>query len=710
MRLTGRREAGLLVAITLLAAVLRLWHLDQNLPLVYNIDENARFVPDAATFLTERLGFRELVNPPGMMGVLSLIYHGWFGVQGLSPAEGLAEHPTQAFLIGRLLAAGMGIAAVPLLYVAGRRLVGRTAAMTAAFLLAVSFLAVAYSRLALADGPTVLFIVLGLLAAQWILRDGRWRGYVLAGLAVGLAAGFKYNAGIVLLAPLAAGALRAWDGHRRRTADAAATDPPHATGSDDPDGTARPSATAGEPWRVVLRRTVGLGAVALATFVVANPYLVLDPGELWDAIAYQQRWSTSGRYVGEPMTDGLRFYAWSIGWGVGWATLVVGTVGAALLAWRRWRVAVLLLPMIVAYLIVMGGTDRFFARWVLPLVPVLALTAGFAVAEAARLAGRIAGRRGSQAGGTAAAGAKAGRPGIAAVVVAVVLALALGDQSLRHSFHHAATVGRDDTRTTLRDWMRTNIPAREGVVLESMSPAAWMPTMAGEHQWYSLTRWSIYHTIPAVRRADAAKHPQLRRNAGFSGWSRILFPELIDVFERYGYCWVVTGSYQAGRVARTPDLVPAAVRFYRQLPQRARLVAQIDPFAASTGVREFEDLGASAPDPRSASGRRVDGDRGPDARTGQAFDPRTIGAGPEGGDGYRGLGRATVGGTTPSGPPGSDGRRAWGPMEAPVRYQIDRQATTYEQEYERPGPMVSVYRLTGGRCAEPGIVPNAPVN
>jgi len=674
VRLTGRREVAVLAAVTLLAAVLRLWHLDQNLPLVYNIDENARFVPDAATFLTERLGFRELVNPPGMMGVLSLIYHVWFGVQGLSPAEGLVEHPTQAFLIGRLLAALMGIAAVPLLYLAGRRLVGRTAAMTAAFLLAVSFLAVAYSRLALADGPTVLFIVLGLLAAGWILRDGRWRGYVLAGVAVGLAAGFKYNAGIVLLAPLAAAALRAWDGRR--------------------------GVTAGDPWRTVLRRTVGLGLVALATFVVANPYLVLDPGELWDAIAYQQRWSTSGRYVGEPMTDGLRFYTWSMGWGLGWAALAVGTLGAALLAWRRWRVAALLLPMVVAYLVVMGGTDRFFARWVLPLVPVLALTAGFAVAEAARVAARLAGGRGTAPG----------RPGIAAAVVAVALALALGDQSLRHAGHHAVTVGREDTRTTLRDWMRANVPAREGVVLESMSPAAWMPTMAGGHQWYSLTRWSIYHTIPEVRRADAAKHPQLRRNAGFSGWSRILFPELIDVFERYGYCWVVTGSYQAGRVARTPDLVPAAVRFYRELPRRGRLVAQIDPFAASAGVREFESVGASTPDPRTASGGRVHADPGPDARAGRRLDPRTIGVGPEGGDGHRGLGRATVGGTTPSGPVGSDGRRAWGPMEAPVRYQIDRQATTYETAYERPGPMVSVYRLTGGRCAESGVVPNAPVD
>ncbi|WP_320671300.1 phospholipid carrier-dependent glycosyltransferase [Patulibacter defluvii] len=587
-----RWEVGLVAAIVAVGLLLRVWNLDQNLPFVYNIDESARFVPDAASYFDTRLGFRELVNPPGMMGLLALLDQAWFRPQGLSPAEGLAQHPTQAYLLGRLMAVTLSTAAIPVLYLAGRQLLGRVAAMVAAGLLAVAFLPVAYSRLALSDGPTVLFLALGILGAAWILRDGGRRGYLTVGLAVGLAAGFKYNAGIVVLVGLAAAALRL-------------------------------SADGRGP---VLRSTVLMGAVALAAFVVADPYVLLDPHEMWRAIEYQQRWASGGRYVGEPMTNGFAFYAWSATWGVGWLPLVAAVVGAALLVRRRWRVAALLLPMVALYLLVMGGQDRFFARWLLPVVPVMCLTAGFAVQEAARVATALLRDRPRI------------RPRLATALVAAVLGLALAAQSLVHSGNAVAISGRADTRTVLRDWMLRNVPARDGVVLESMSPLRWMPTIDGRHEWYSLTRWSIYHSLPAIQRRDRKRYPrQTRTKAGFSSWVQILYPELLDVFERYGYCWVVTSSYQAGRAARTPKLVPSAVRYYRELRRRGTLVWQINPF-------------------------RPQGER-----------------------------------------------RPYGPLSAPVKYQIDRQATSYELDYERPGPMISVYRLRGGRCAAPGrVVPTPP--
>ena len=587
----ARWELWLLAAVVAVGALLRLWNVDQNLPLVYNIDESARFVPDAARFLDQRLGYRELVNPPGMMGLLALLDHVWFGVQGLSPSEGLARHPTQAYLLGRLVAVALSVAAIPVLWLAGRVLLGRVAALVGAALLAVAFLPVAYSRLALSDGPTVLFLALGILGGAWILRDGDRRGYLTVGLAVGLAAGFKYNAGIVVLVGLAAAALR----------------------------------LRGDGWRPVLRRTVALGAVALATFVVANPYLLLDPREMWRAIEYQQHWATSGRYVGEPRTSGFAFYPWAATWGVGWLPTIAAVAGSALLlARRRWRpVAALLLPMVVLYLLIMGGQDRFFARWLLPVVPVMCLTAGAAVATLGRAAG---------------AGGRSRRIGVA---LAVALTLALAAQSLVHSAHTVAVVGREDTRTVLRDWMLEHVPAGDGVVLESMSPAAWMPTFDGRQTWFSLTRWSIYHSIPAIQRRDRDRFPrQVRTKAGFSGWVGILYPDLVDVFERYGYCWVVTSSYQAGRAARTPELARQAVRFYRRLERRGTLVWQASPFSRDAGRRD----------------------------------------------------------------------RPYGPLEAPVEYQIDRQATTYELDYERPGPLVSVYRLTGGRCAAPSpVIPSAPL-
>jgi hypothetical protein len=626
-------ELALLGGIVLVALALRLWNLDQNLPLVYNIDESARFVPDAAGFFSQRLGYRELVNPPGMLGLLGIVDQAWFRPQGMSPCEALAQDPGQAYLLGRVVVALVSVAAVPVLYAAARRLVGRTAALVAAGLLAVAFLPVAYSRVALADGPTLLFVALGLLAAAWLLQDdpARRRGFVLAGVAVGLAAGFKYNAGIVVLAPIAALVLR--------------------------------TGTTG--WPHAIRRGVLMGVVGIVAFVVSNPYVFIDPHEVWRAIEYQANWSKSGRYVGEPMTNGFAFYTWAAGWGVGWAPLIAAVIGSVLLAWRRWRIAVILLPLVAGYLLVMGPQDRFFARWLLPIVPVLAIAAGFAVSEVVGLLRRRPARAtapsaedpatatAGDAVPTPTAGATARIAGVDAgravdgrdrrrpvrIALATVLALGLGAQSLAHSAHSAHVVGRDDTRTVARGWMEQHIPPLSGVVIESMSPGAWMPTFDGRDEWFSLNRWSRYQTIPAVQRRDRRKHPELRIKAGFSSWVRILYPELIDEFERYGYCWVVTGSYQGGRAGRTPELVPEAGRYYRELTRRADLVWQVSPFSP--------------------------------------------GAGPK--------------------------RLPYGPTTAPVKYQIDRQATTYELAYERPGPMVSVYRLRGGRCAAPDpVVPNAP--
>jgi hypothetical protein len=596
-------ELWTLGAIVVVALLLRVWNLGQNLPLVYNIDESARFVPDAAAFFHERLGYRELVNPPGMMGLLGLVDQAWFRPQGMSPSEALAKDPGQAYLLGRWVVALLSVAAIPVLHAAARRLVGRTAALVASGLLAVAFLPVAYSRVALADGPTLLFVALGLLGAAWLLQDdpARRRGFVLAGVAVGLAAGFKYNAGIVVLAPIAALVLR----------------------------------TPSTGWPHAIRRGVLMAVVAVAAFVVSNPYVFIDPHEVWRAIEYQANWSKSGRYVGEPMTNGFAFYTWAAGWGVGWAPLVAAVVGSALLVWRRWRIAVMLLPLVAGYLLVMGPQDRFFARWLLPIVPVLAITAGFAVSEVVGLLRRRV-ASGGETGGDAPDRRRPVR-----IAMATVVAVGLGAQSFAHSAHTAHVVGRDDTRTIARSWMEDHIPARSGVVVESMSPGTWTPTFDGRNEFLSLTRWSIYHTIPAVQRRDRKTHPQLRIKAGFSSWVRILYPELIDEFERYGYCWVVTGSYQAGRAGRTPGLVPEAIRYYRELTRRADLVWQVSPFSPDAGPK----------------------------------------------------------------------RLPYGPTTAPVKYQIDRQATTYELAYQRPGPMVSVYRLRGGRCAgDPGatVVPNAP--
>ena len=92
-----------------------------------------------------------------------------------------------------------------LLYLAGARLFDRRVGLLAAALLAVAFLPVFYSHLALNDVPTLAPIALSLWGTAGVLRRGRLRDYALAGVGLGLACATKYTGGIVLLPLLAAG-------------------------------------------------------------------------------------------------------------------------------------------------------------------------------------------------------------------------------------------------------------------------------------------------------------------------------------------------------------------------------------------------------------------------------------------------------------------------------------------------------------------------
>src|SRR5947209_6333454 len=113
--------------------------------------------------------------------------------------------------------------------------------LLAAAIFGLAFLPIFYSHLALNDVPTLAPVALALYAASGVMRRGRRRDYVLAGLGVGLAAATKYTGAYTAFCVLVAAAC-----------DAA-------------DGSVAPAA-----------RRLGLAAlVALGSFVLANPYALL---------------------------------------------------------------------------------------------------------------------------------------------------------------------------------------------------------------------------------------------------------------------------------------------------------------------------------------------------------------------------------------------------------------------------------------------------
>jgi hypothetical protein len=201
----------------------------------------------------------------------------------------------------------------------------------------------------------------------------------------------------------------------------------------------------------------------------------------------------------------------------------------------------------------MGVQDRFFARWVLPVYPLLCLLAAWACVGAATwLAARLR------------------RP--PAPVLAGALGALLCVQGLVFSIHNDVALARPDTRQLARDWMVENIPIRSKVVVEPVVPAAWAAdaesVTRGTGNGFRWNKW------PTTR----ARKDQGGGIVRFEDYERITRPQLVDSYERGGFCWVVTGSTQYGRAYAEPEEVPEALAYYNELERRGELVYEVTPY------------------------------------------------------------------------------------------------------------------------------------
>src|SRR5881275_2735844 len=174
-----RARWGIAVALLLAGAfLLRVWGIKQGLPYAYHADENAHFVPKAIGLFGHGFNPHYFVNPPAYTYLLHVVFDVWFGGrEGVSHTY--ATNQTAVFVVARVTAALLGTLAVWLLYLFGARMFDRRAGLLAAGLLAVAFLPVFYSHLALNDVPTLIGVTIALIGVGGIVRRGATADYVL---------------------------------------------------------------------------------------------------------------------------------------------------------------------------------------------------------------------------------------------------------------------------------------------------------------------------------------------------------------------------------------------------------------------------------------------------------------------------------------------------------------------------------------------------
>ena len=518
------RRAGLgwvlaLVGLFVAAFVLRLVGLKTGLPYVYNADENSHFVPRAIGMFGHSLNPEYFINPPAFTYFIHAVFAVRWGTDPASVGGAFAADPTAAFALARGASAFLGALAVPLTAIAGARLFeDRRVGVVAGALLAVAFLPVHYSHFALNDAPTLAPLALCLVGVAGIYRTGRTREYVLAGVALGVAIATKYTAGIVLVTVVAA---------------AFASPIAHAR----------------------VRNLAFAVALMCAGFVAANPYALLDRHTFWDGIQKQTETAgEEGGKLGLANSTGWTYYLGTFTWGFGWLPSLLALGGIGGLIARHRRLAIVLAPAPVLLFLYLGEQSRFFARWMLPIYPILAILAAWSIVA---LVSRFRFR----------------------VLLPVAAALALA-QGLVFSVHNDLVLAQDDTRQVARDWMVENIPGATKIVVEPIAPDQWAADI-GRPLFEFTDNGNRWFKFPTSRSCFFNGKNRFRPpcpTVKLEDYERTTRPDRIDVYEQRGYCWVVTGSNQSGRAYADPDVVPDAIHYYDELARRGDVAFRVSPY------------------------------------------------------------------------------------------------------------------------------------
>jgi 4-amino-4-deoxy-L-arabinose transferase-like glycosyltransferase len=241
----------------------------------------------------------------------------------LAPVQALFGAP--ALGAARLVAVAIGLGGVGATWWLGRRAYGTRAAIVGAAGVAVATTHVAYSRMAVTDVLLTLVVTCALALAV----DGRLEW---AGLAVGLAASAKYPGALAAVPVVVAGWGR---------------------------------------WRA-LGRAAALTGVG---FAMTSPFVLIHAGAAWEDVSRVQRLARAGWLGFENDPVAPLAYLDRLWEAVG-LFLLVSAVGVVAALVRRSRTDLILLSFVGVYWLSLMPQQAHFDRYVLPLVPVVAVLAG----------------------------------------------------------------------------------------------------------------------------------------------------------------------------------------------------------------------------------------------------------------------------------------------------------------------------------------------
>lgn len=324
-------------------------------------------------------------------------------------AAAVYADPALVWLPARLFIVACGVACVYLTWRLGRKLGDNRIGLIAALFLAVNAVHIQYSQIIRTDIQASVFMLLCALISIRVMREGRTRDYLLAGIFVGLACATKWPAAIIGISPFCAGLYRLSKGHR-------------------------------EYGGLAL-----LCAASAVTLIVVSPYLLLDYPALLRNLAGEARPIHPGATGGNFFEDLIWYVTNPLGRSFGIIGISLAAIG---LVWpaqgrREWLIAVA--PGFAVFAIIICLQDLQWERWVVPLLPFMALAAARALCG---IADRVRAWRGAP---------------LRWIEPLAALAIAL---PMVHTARVEAVERTHDTRQIASSWIKQHVPAGSTILLE----------------------------------------------------------------------------------------------------------------------------------------------------------------------------------------------------------------------------------------------------
>ena len=333
--------------IILLSFFLQIYGINHGLP--HHFDHDESLIVESAM----RTGLGDLTPPhsgwpaSSHKYILFFIYGMYFLLGKLSGIFTSVDdfstyfllEPSSFYLIARLGSVFSGLLVIIALFFICNNLYNNRVGLLSCLFLSSTFVFIDLCHSAKQDVTMVLFLLLSFLYISLILKTGLRKYYILAGIFAGLAISEKYNAGFVVIPVTVSHYM--WGSINNISKRMLILNPN------------------------LLMAFITLGI----TFIVCNPYVIINPGEIWNGISNLLfNFSTIGRVgIQQSSVNPYIYLATNIlKNGMGITLEIVVVIGLIYCIYRREKEDLLLLSLIIPYILVSGSMKTMAPHYLLP--------------------------------------------------------------------------------------------------------------------------------------------------------------------------------------------------------------------------------------------------------------------------------------------------------------------------------------------------------